>query len=132
VKTRHGAATDEIYPPSAGSLTKEITMYRVYAPFLIQFTEEARAVLPISPSEAAQAAFRTIAAAGQGFDIAYMPIEMKGLCFVAASRITKSGTVVIEVDCAQPGLTPRVITGHTYRSSVKLNKWHQQFTHRRL
>jgi hypothetical protein len=106
-------------------------MYRVYAPFLIQFTEEARAILPTSPSEAAQTAFRTIAAAAQGFDVAYLPFEMKGLSFVAASRITARGTVVIEVDRAQPGLTQRMITGHTYSNAVKNAALRQQNTNRR-
>jgi hypothetical protein len=107
-------------------------MYRVYAPFLIQLTEEARASLPISPAEAAQIVFRAVAAAGKGFDIAYLPVEMKGVNFAASSRVTTRGTVVIELDYAQPGLTPRLITGETYRKAIKLSSSRGKTLYRRV
>jgi hypothetical protein len=105
-------------------------MYRVYAPFLIQLTEEARASLPISPAEAAQIVFRAVAAAGKGFDIAYLPVEMKGVNFAASSRVTTRGTV--ELDYAQPGLTPRLITGETYRKAIKLSSSRGKTSYRRV
>jgi hypothetical protein len=89
-------------------------------------------MLPTSPSEAAQTAFRTVAAAGEGFDIAYVLVEIKGVSFAASSRITTRGTVVIELDCAQPGLTPRFITGSTYRNAVKRAASRGQSTNRRI
>ncbi len=107
-------------------------MYRVYAPFLIQFTEEARSMLPTSPSEAAQIVFRAIAVAGQGFDIAYVPVEIQGISFAASSCIDRRGTVVIEMDCAQPSLTPRFITGGTYRKAMTQVVAHGQSFARRI
>lgn len=107
-------------------------MYRVYAPFLIQFTKESRSSLPISAAEAAQIVFRAVVAAGKGFDIAYLPVEMKGVKFAASSRVTTRGTVVIELDCAQPGLTPRLITGETYRKAIKFSSSRGQAAYRRV
>lgn len=107
-------------------------MYRVYAPFLIHITEEARAMLPTSPSAAAQIIFCVVAAAGQGFDIAYVPVDIVGIPFAAASRIGLGGTVIIELDCAQPGLTPRIITGDTYRKAAARAAHRGGTVHRRI
>lgn len=94
-------------------------MFKAYAPFLIQFSPEARIMLGCSTPVAAQAAFRAVAATQAGFDLAYVPVKIAGRDFAASSRVMASGTIVIEVDVAPTGLTPRVITGASFRSATR-------------
>ncbi len=95
-------------------------MFKAYAPFLIQFSPEARALLNQSISTVAPMVFRTVAAAQAGFDIAHLPVRIGEDTFAASSRIMPSGTIIIELDVAPQGLTPRVVTGVTLRNATKI------------
>jgi hypothetical protein len=91
-------------------------MFKAYAPFLIQFSPDARIMLGCSTPVAAQAAFRAITATQAGFDLA---VTIADRDFSASSRVMASGTIVIEVDVAPAGLAPRVITGAAFRSATR-------------
>ena len=95
-------------------------MFKAYAPFLIQFLPEARALLNQSISTVAPMVFRTVAAAQAGFDIAHLPVHLGDSKFAASSRIMPSGTIIIELDVAPQGLTPRVVTGAALRNATKI------------
>ncbi|HQU10151.1 MAG TPA: hypothetical protein PLV07_01105 [Acidiphilium sp.] len=86
-------------------------MFSAYASFLIRFSKEASEMLGFLPSVAAATAFRQVAALGAGFDLAYAPVTIGKEAFAASARVMASGTIVIEVDTASRGLSPRVIVG---------------------
>lgn len=94
-------------------------MFKAYAPFLIQFSPEARTMLGCSLSAAAPAAFRAVAAAQAGFDLAYVPVTIDGYGYAASSRVMPSGTIVIELDVAPAALSPRVVTNDAYRAAAR-------------
>ena len=94
-------------------------MFKAYAPFLIQFSPEARAMLGCSLSAAAPAAFRAVAAAQVGFDLAHVPVTIGDGHYAASSRVMRSGTIVIELDIAPAALSPRVVTNDAYRAGAK-------------
>lgn len=95
-------------------------MFKAYAPFLIQFSPEASALLGRSISSVAPTVFRAVAATHAGFDVAYLPVRLGDDIFAASSRIMPSGTIVIELDVARAGLTPRVVTGAALRDAAKI------------
>lgn len=94
-------------------------MFKAYAPFLIQFSQESRTVLGCAMSSAAVEVFSVVAATQSGFDLAYVPIRLNGRDYAASARVMESGTIVLEVDVAPTGLTPRVVTGAALRSAIK-------------
>lgn len=94
-------------------------MFRAYAPFLIRFSKEASKMLGCLPSVAAATAFRQVAALGAGFDLAYAPVTIGKEAFAASARVMPSGTIVIEVDTAPQGLSPRVIVDVARRATAR-------------
>ncbi|MHB1305323.1 MAG: hypothetical protein ACYCZB_18000 [Acidiphilium sp.] len=97
-------------------------MLKSHAAFLIRFSQESTTMLGHFRHDAAQAAFRafTLAGidAGSGLDLAHVPVAIGGLDYAASSRVMPSGTVVIALDVAPAGLTPRVITGEAWRAGL--------------
>lgn len=49
-------------------------------------------------------------------DLALVPVTIAGRHFAASSRVMKSGAIVIELDVASAGLTPRIVTGESLRA----------------
>ncbi|HEX7390950.1 MAG TPA: hypothetical protein VF286_12635 [Acidiphilium sp.] len=93
-------------------------MLKTHAPFLFRSSQEATTMLGCSRHDAAHAAFRAVIGAGAGFDLAHLPVTIAGRDYAASSRVMPSGTIVIELDVAPSGLTPRVITGAALRAGL--------------
>ena len=95
-------------------------MFKAYAPFLIQFSPEAYAMLGFSVSSVAPTIFRTVASAQGDFALAYVPVHLDSGDHSASARIMTTGTIIIEVDVALSALTPRVIKGAASRSATAI------------
>jgi len=95
-------------------------MFKAYAPFLIQFSPEAYAMLGCSVSSIAPTIFRTVASAQGGFDLAYVPVHLDSCDYAASARIMPTGTIITEVDIAPTALTPRVIKGAALPSATAI------------
>lgn len=95
-------------------------MFKAYAPFLIQFSPEAYAMLGCSVSSVAPTIFRTVASAQGDFDLAYVPVHIDSGGYAASARIMPTGTIITEVDVAATALTPRVIKGAAMRRATAI------------
>ena len=79
-------------------------MFRIQAPILIVPTAEAREALGIHLRPAALAAYREIALAAKGLEIAHLQFAFGELTLAVCSRVRRDGIVEIEIGLGDPRL----------------------------
>jgi hypothetical protein len=89
---------------------KEVPMFRVQAPILIAPTAEAREAIGPHLQAAALAAYREIALAAKGLEIAHLQFVFGKLTLAVCSRVRRDGLVEIEIGLGDPRLPKSVFT----------------------
>lgn len=92
-------------------------MFRIHAPIIVVPTGEARQALGDTLSAATQAAFREIAMAAKGLEIAHLQFDFGGLTLAVCSRVRRSGVVEIEMGLGDPRLSASCFTAKQLRDA---------------
>lgn len=79
-------------------------MFRIYAPVILVPTAEARQAIGRFLRQAGQAAYREIAMAAKGLEIAHLQFAFRELTLAVCSRIRRDGMVEIELGLGNPRL----------------------------
>ena len=85
-------------------------MFRIQAPILIVPTSEARQVLGVYMRPAGLAAYREIALAAKGLEIAHLQFMFGRLTLAVCSHVRGDGIVEIEIGLGDPRLPKSTIT----------------------
>jgi len=93
-------------------------MYRIQAPFLIIPTAEARQAIGGRLRWAGLAAYREIAVAAKGLEIAHLQFDFFGLTLAVCSRVRRDGIVEIEIGLGDPRLPKRSFTAAQVRQAI--------------
>lgn len=94
-------------------------MFRIQAPILIVPTIEARLALGRRLRWAGLAAYREIAVAAKGLEIAHLQFAFLELTLAVCSRVRRDGIVEIELGLGDPQLAARTFTAAQLRQAVK-------------
>lgn len=92
-------------------------MLRIHVPILVVPTAEARAAVGSHLHVAALAAFREIAVAAKGLEIAHLQFVFRGLTLAICSRIRRDGVVEIELGLGDPCLPKNCFTSAQMRQA---------------
>jgi hypothetical protein len=90
-------------------------MFRIQAPILLVPTAEARAVLGSHLQAAGLAAYREIAVAAKGLEIAHLQFVFGRLTLAVCSRVRRDGVVEIELGLGDPRLPKTSFTAAEMR-----------------
>jgi hypothetical protein len=93
-------------------------MFRIQAPILIVPTTEARQALGRRLRWAGLAAYREIAVAAKGLEIAHLQFAFFDLTLAVCSRIRRDGIVEIEIGLGDPNLPARSFTAGQLRQAM--------------
>jgi len=93
-------------------------MFRIQAPFLVVPTLEARQALGWRLRWAALAAYREIAVAAKGLEIAHLQFAFFDLTLAVCSRVRRDGIVEIEIGLGDPRLSTRSFTATQVRQAI--------------
>ncbi len=85
-------------------------MFRIQHPFLFLPTAEARVAIGPRLRDSACRAFREIAMAAKGLEIAHLQFEFEELTLAVCSRVRADGLVEIEAGLGNPNLPRRTFT----------------------
>jgi hypothetical protein len=91
-------------------------MFRVQAPILVVPTVEAKIALGVNLQSAGLAAYREIAVAAKGLEIAYLQFVFR-LTLAVCSRIRRDGVVEIEIGLGDPRLPKSAFTADQMRQA---------------
>jgi hypothetical protein len=92
-------------------------MFRVQAPILIVPTAEARAAIGPHLRPAALAAYREIALAAKGLEIAHLQFVFLKFTLAVCSRVRRDGIVEIEIGLGDPRLPKSSFTAAQMRQA---------------
>jgi hypothetical protein len=92
-------------------------MFQIQAPVLVVPTAEARSAAGPHLREAALAAYREIALAAKGLEIAHLQFVFRGLTLAVCSRIRRDGIVEIELGLGDPRLPKSSFTAAQMRKA---------------
>jgi len=92
-------------------------MFQVQAPLFVIPTAEARQAVGARLRAAGQAAFREIAMAAKGLEIAYLQFAFCELTLAVCSRVRRSGIVEIEIGLGDPRLPVSSFTAKQLRDA---------------
>lgn len=92
-------------------------MFRVQAPVLIVPTAEAKQAIGTHLCPAGQAAYREVAMAAKGLEIAYLQFAFRGLTLAVCSRVRRDGVVEIEMGLGNPRLPVSLFTARQLREA---------------
>jgi hypothetical protein len=92
-------------------------MFRIQAPILIVPTTEAKIALGADLQAAGLAAYREIAIAAKGLEIAYLQFVFHRLTLAVCSRIRRDGVVEIEIGLGDPRLPKSAFTADQMRQA---------------
>jgi hypothetical protein len=92
-------------------------MFRVQAPILVVPTVEAKIALGVNLQSAGLAAYREIAMAAKGLEIAYLQFVFHRLTLAVCSRVRRDGVVEIEVGLGDPRLPKSAFTADQMRQA---------------
>jgi hypothetical protein len=92
-------------------------MFRIQAPVLVVPTAEAKIALGVNLQAAGLAAYREIAMAAKGLDIAYLQFVFHRLTLAVCSRIRRDGIVEIEIGLGDPRLPKSAFTADQMRQA---------------
>lgn len=93
-------------------------MFRIQAPILVVPTVEAKAALGRRLRWAGLAAYREIAVAAKGLEIAHLQFAFFDLTLAVCSRVRRDGIVEIELGLGDPRLPARSFTAAQIRQAV--------------
>ena len=92
-------------------------MFRIQAPVLVIPTAEARLALGDHLEDAGLAAYREIAVAAKGLEIAYLQFVFHRLTLAVCSRIRRDGVVEIEIGLGDSRLPKSAFTADQMRQA---------------
>ena len=93
-------------------------MFRIQAPILIIPTAEAKQALGARLRWAGLAAYREIAAAAKGLEIAHLQFAFFELTLAVCSKVRREGIVEIEIGLGDPRLPARSFTVAQIRQAI--------------
>jgi hypothetical protein len=93
-------------------------MFRIQAPILIVPTAEAKKALGRRLRWAGLAAYREIAVAAKGLEIAHLQFAFFELTIAVCSRVRRDGIVEIEIGLGDPRLPAHSFTAAQIREAV--------------
>jgi hypothetical protein len=93
-------------------------MFRIEAPILIVPTVEAKLALGRRLRWAGLAAYREIAIAAKGLEIAHLQFAFFDLTLAVCSRVRRDGLVEIEIGLGDPRLPARTFTAAQLRQAI--------------
>jgi hypothetical protein len=97
---------------------KEVHMFRIQAPILVVPTVEAKTALGTHLQPAALAAYREIALAAKGLEIAHLQFVFRKLTLAVCSRVRRDGIVEIEIGLGDPRLPRSIFTAEQMRQAT--------------
>jgi hypothetical protein len=109
---------------------EEVTMFRIQAPILIVLTAEARQALGRRLRWAGLAAYREIAVAAKGLEIAHLQFAFFELTLAVCSRVRRDGIVEIEIGLGDPRLPARSFTAAQLRQAMAAVRAREETAHR--
>jgi hypothetical protein len=92
-------------------------MFRIQAPILVVPTAEAKIALGVDLQAAGLAAYREIAIAAKGLEIAYLQFVFHRLTLAVCSRIRRDGVVEIEIGLGDSRLPKSAFTADQMRQA---------------
>ncbi len=92
-------------------------MFRIQAPVLVIPTADARLALGVHLQAAGLAAYREIAVAAKGLEIAHLQFVFQGVTIAVCSRIRRDGIVEIEMGLGDPRLPKSALTADQMRQA---------------
>ncbi len=92
-------------------------MFKIEAPVLIIPTAEARQALGERLRQAGAAAYREIALAAKGLEIAHLQFAFRKLTLAVCSRVRRDGIVEIELGLGDPRLPRSSFTAEQMRQA---------------
>ena len=92
-------------------------MFRIHAPILIIPTAEARGAVGPRLQAAGRAAYREIAVAAKGLEIAHLQFEFGRFTLAVCSRVRLDGVVEIELGLGDPRLPKHSFTAAQMRQA---------------
>jgi hypothetical protein len=99
-------------------------MFRIQAPILIVPTSEALVALGARLRPAALAAYREIALAAKGLEIAHLQFVFGKLTLAVCSRVGRDGIVEIEIGLGDPRLPKSIFTAAQMRqAAIAAHAW---------
>jgi hypothetical protein len=101
---------------------EEVTMFQIQAPILIVPTAEAQQALGHRLRSAGLAAYREIAVAAKGLEIAYLQFSFFELTLAVCSRVRRDGILEIEIGLGDPKLPARTFTAAQIRQAIKAGR----------
>jgi hypothetical protein len=99
------------------ALIAEVHMLQIQAPMFVLPTAEARHALGVHLHAAGLAAYREIAFAAKGLEIAHLQFVFRGLTLAACSRVRRDGIVEIEMGLGDPRLPRSCFTAAQMRQA---------------
>ena len=93
-------------------------MFRIQAPILVVPTTEARQALGRRLRWAGLAAYREVAVAAKGLEIAHLQFTFFELTLAVCSRVRRDGIVEIEIGLGDPRLPTRSFTAAQIRQAM--------------
>lgn len=93
-------------------------MFAIEVPILIVPTAEAREALGAQLRRAGAAAYREIALAAKGLEIAHLQFAFGKLTLAVCSRVRRSGIVEIEIGLGDPRLPRSSFTAEEMRAAM--------------
>ncbi len=85
-------------------------MFQIQAPILIVPTSDAKVAVGVHLQAAGLAAYREIALAAKGLEIAHLQFVFRGLTLAVCSRVRRNGIVEIEMGLGDPRLPKSAFT----------------------
>jgi hypothetical protein len=92
-------------------------LYRIYTPVVLLPTAEARKAIGVELRQAGHAAWREIAMAARGLEIAHHQFAFRELTLALCSRIRRDGLVEIELGLGNPRLPASSFTAKQLREA---------------
>ena len=92
-------------------------MFQIQAPILIVPTADAKLAVGVHLHAAGLAAYREIALAAKGLEIAHLQFVFRGLTLAVCSRVRRDGIVEIEIGLGDPRLPKSAFTAAQMRQA---------------
>ncbi len=92
-------------------------MFRVQAPVFVVATAEAKQAIGLRLLWAGQAAYREIALAVKGLEIAHLQFAFRELTLAVCSRVRRDGVVEIEIGLGDPRRPTSLFTAKQLREA---------------
>jgi hypothetical protein len=96
---------------------KEVQMVRIQAPLMVVPTNDAQLALGARLPDAGLAAYREIAVAAKGLEIAHLQFVFHGVTLAVSSRVRRDGIVEIEIGIGDPRLPKSTFTAAQLREA---------------